>query len=101
MPYGISSVTNTAGTVVGTASTTVLAANTSRRYVRITNLTTGRPVFLSLGTAAAVGGAGIGLAGFGSAPCFWEAGRGDSGFWSGAVTAIGDGGTALLSIMQA
>ena len=101
MPYGIATITYASTAIPGTASATVVAADATRRYLRIQNSDGTAAVWLRLGTAAAVAKTGIGLTAFGSAHPTYEAVYGEAGFWAGAVTAIGSGGTAILAVMTA
>jgi hypothetical protein len=96
----LSSVTPTT-VAVQIVSTTVLNANSLRKYVRIANLSANYPVYLSLG-APAVGSSGIYL---GVAPVSGQPG----GAWTmlckdflytGAILAISVGGIANVSVIE-
>jgi hypothetical protein len=71
---------------VGTASAQLLAANTDRRYLRVSLVGTAA-VYLNLGTGAAVVGEGIRLGTEGGERTV-ELKRSDGNLWTGQINAI-------------
>jgi len=79
---------------VGTSTGAVVAANSSRKYLRLQNDGT-VDVYLSLGTAAATLNTGIRLASGGA----YEMNPGYGNVWSGAIQGIATvGGTRVMYV---
>ena len=96
--WGYSTATHSRGTA-GTASTVVLAANASRKYLFIRN-ELGGPVYLNLGGAATVDNGSVRMAGAGTVGSDYEMTKGRGNIYTGSVTAICSGATALLDIIE-
>lgn len=103
MPYGVLGYTHTTATIISTGVTTVLAANTNRRYAAFYNLSTSATVWLGLSTATVAAGLGIPLN-----PATATSGVGgsftmsllDGNLTQRAVTAIANTTAAALSIVE-
>lgn len=94
--YGneLNSITHTAGTA-GTASTQILAANTSRAYAHFVN-DSDEAIYLNLGGAAAVN-TGVRINSAGGSYTLTPA---DGNLFTGAVTAVSSSGGKLVLVTE-
>lgn len=96
--YGFETATQSRGTA-GTTSTTILAANAGRKYLRL-GVQLGGPVYIGIGGAASIttsmrldaqGTAGVHV---------FEMSQGLGNLNGGSITAICSGATALIDVVE-